>query len=206
MAVVCVGSVCSSEQADIMSKLLMPQDYGVKLCGREFIRAVIFTCGGSRWRRSTDREFGESRKLSLFLLISLVKTQSKESNLLSSFLTETLQWLTQNEEDNQQSSAHVSELTDVHAPFQSSPSISLTDLLAIYGVVGEMQPQQQQQDISEPNFLEKTQLSKYSVEEVASSLADKWPVSNRKKRNFSQGVAGICCRQGCTKTDIGRLC
>ncbi|XP_037111999.1 relaxin-3-like isoform X1 [Syngnathus acus] len=26
--------------------------YGVKLCGREFIRSVIFTCGGSRWRRS----------------------------------------------------------------------------------------------------------------------------------------------------------
>ncbi|CAF93164.1 unnamed protein product, partial [Tetraodon nigroviridis] len=32
--------------------------YGVKLCGREFIRAVIFTCGGSRWRRSP--ELGES--------------------------------------------------------------------------------------------------------------------------------------------------
>ncbi|XP_044851187.1 relaxin-3-like [Mauremys mutica] len=28
--------------------------YGVKLCGREFIRAVIFTCGGSRWRRAGD--------------------------------------------------------------------------------------------------------------------------------------------------------
>ncbi|XP_040485135.1 relaxin-3 [Ursus maritimus] len=26
--------------------------FGVKLCGREFIRAVIFTCGGSRWRRA----------------------------------------------------------------------------------------------------------------------------------------------------------
>ncbi|XP_053319847.1 relaxin-3 [Spea bombifrons] len=26
--------------------------FGVKLCGREFIRAVIFTCGGSRWRRN----------------------------------------------------------------------------------------------------------------------------------------------------------
>ncbi|XP_004715545.1 relaxin-3 [Echinops telfairi] len=26
--------------------------YGVKLCGREFIRAVIFICGGSRWRRA----------------------------------------------------------------------------------------------------------------------------------------------------------
>uniref|UniRef100_A0A3Q3IXB9 Relaxin-3 n=1 Tax=Monopterus albus TaxID=43700 RepID=A0A3Q3IXB9_MONAL len=29
-----------------------PSFYGVKLCGREFIRAVIFTCGGSRWRRN----------------------------------------------------------------------------------------------------------------------------------------------------------
>ncbi|XP_068585209.1 relaxin-3b [Cebidichthys violaceus] len=29
-----------------------PPFFGVKLCGREFIRAVIFTCGGSRWRRS----------------------------------------------------------------------------------------------------------------------------------------------------------
>ncbi|XP_043912984.1 relaxin-3 [Protopterus annectens] len=28
--------------------------YGVKLCGREFIRAVIFTCGGSRWRRASS--------------------------------------------------------------------------------------------------------------------------------------------------------
>ncbi|XP_036943820.1 relaxin-3a [Acanthopagrus latus] len=30
--------------------------YGVKLCGREFIRAVIFTCGGSRWRRSISAD------------------------------------------------------------------------------------------------------------------------------------------------------
>ncbi|XP_066548078.1 insulin-like peptide INSL5 [Amia ocellicauda] len=29
----------------------------VKLCGREFIRAVIYTCGGSRWRRvPSERE------------------------------------------------------------------------------------------------------------------------------------------------------
>ncbi|XP_048347067.1 relaxin-3 [Sphaerodactylus townsendi] len=35
------------------SEARMPP-YSVKLCGREFIRAVIFTCGGSRWRRSGD--------------------------------------------------------------------------------------------------------------------------------------------------------
>uniref|UniRef100_A0A3B1JLH4 Relaxin-3 n=1 Tax=Astyanax mexicanus TaxID=7994 RepID=A0A3B1JLH4_ASTMX len=36
---------------DILPPTAIPI-YGVKLCGREFIRAVIFTCGGSRWRRS----------------------------------------------------------------------------------------------------------------------------------------------------------
>lgn len=57
VALVCVGSICSCVKADPMSRLAFPRDYGVKLCGREFIRAVIFTCGGSRWRRSL--EFGE---------------------------------------------------------------------------------------------------------------------------------------------------
>ncbi|KFZ48663.1 Relaxin-3, partial [Podiceps cristatus] len=23
----------------------------VKLCGRDFVRAIVFTCGGSRWKR-----------------------------------------------------------------------------------------------------------------------------------------------------------
>lgn len=56
VAAVCLG--CA--QADLMSRLIIPRDYGVKLCGREFIRAVIFTCGGSRWRRSTEEDVGES--------------------------------------------------------------------------------------------------------------------------------------------------
>ncbi|XP_064416778.1 relaxin-3b [Latimeria chalumnae] len=34
--------------------------YGVKLCGREFIRAVIFTCGGSRWKRTGNAQIGEA--------------------------------------------------------------------------------------------------------------------------------------------------
>lgn len=28
----------------------------VKLCGRSFVRAVVYTCGGSRWRRVTADE------------------------------------------------------------------------------------------------------------------------------------------------------
>lgn len=29
----------------------------MKLCGREFLRAVVYTCGGSRWRRSPGEIF-----------------------------------------------------------------------------------------------------------------------------------------------------
>lgn len=28
----------------------------LKLCGRAFVRAVVFTCGGSRWRRMMGEE------------------------------------------------------------------------------------------------------------------------------------------------------
>ncbi|XP_072311439.1 relaxin-3-like isoform X1 [Eucyclogobius newberryi] len=158
-----------------MSRLLMQRDYGVKLCGREFIRAVIFTCGGSRWRRSTDDDF------------------------------ETQQWGVENEatEENERSLPGV-DLTDTS--LQRSPSHSLADLLAIYGALGERQSQHQQQFLNEPNPLEKPQPSSFLGEQVMKSLTDNWPVSNKKKRNFSQGVAGMCCSQGCTKNDIGRLC
>lgn len=44
--------------------------YGVKLCGREFIRAVIFTCGGSRWRRSVRSAGNTEGAPSLPLLIT----------------------------------------------------------------------------------------------------------------------------------------
>ncbi|XP_068609389.1 prorelaxin H1 [Brachionichthys hirsutus] len=53
-AAVFFGGMCSCVQVDLMSRLNIARDYRVKLCGREFIRAVIFTCGGSRWRRATE--------------------------------------------------------------------------------------------------------------------------------------------------------
>ncbi|XP_048054436.1 insulin-like 5a [Megalobrama amblycephala] len=44
LPVLLLCAVCSVSvmQADVRA---------VKLCGREFIRAVVYTCGGSRWRR-----------------------------------------------------------------------------------------------------------------------------------------------------------
>uniref|UniRef100_H3AXF1 Insulin-like 5a n=1 Tax=Latimeria chalumnae TaxID=7897 RepID=H3AXF1_LATCH len=45
----------------------------VKLCGREFIRAVIYTCGGSRWRRLLDEPPQELPGITIsFFFINLI--------------------------------------------------------------------------------------------------------------------------------------
>lgn len=60
-AVVCVAQVGAEMKA-------------VKLCGREFLRAVVYTCGGSRWRRflvesDMDGEYNEGFLLRNDLII-----------------------------------------------------------------------------------------------------------------------------------------
>ncbi|KAI5612542.1 insulin-like 5b precursor, partial [Silurus asotus] len=35
----------------------------MRLCGREFLRAVVYTCGGSRWRRSLNDIFMNESEL-----------------------------------------------------------------------------------------------------------------------------------------------
>ncbi|CAL8365975.1 unnamed protein product [Boreogadus saida] len=40
---------------------LQDQGYTLRLCGRELIRAVVYTCGGSRWRRLLETtDFGRT--------------------------------------------------------------------------------------------------------------------------------------------------
>ncbi|XP_028661809.1 relaxin-3-like [Erpetoichthys calabaricus] len=51
LVIVCLGSMCVCPGVLGTGKSVRAGEYGVKLCGREFIRAVIFTCGGSRWKR-----------------------------------------------------------------------------------------------------------------------------------------------------------
>ncbi|XP_040014198.1 prorelaxin H1 [Xiphias gladius] len=171
VAVVCVGGICSCVKADVMSRLIIPRDYGVKLCGREFIRAVIFTCGGSRWKRSTE---GDS---------------------------DPFQWSSLSDvtvEDNQYTWQSGAELTDSRSPLHIASSHSLADLLALYRAIAET--------LSDPAPLGKSQPSTVLGEQAGSLATADWPIPSKKKRNFSLGVAGMCCNQGCTKNDIGRLC
>ncbi|KAF7669543.1 hypothetical protein LDENG_00155640 [Lucifuga dentata] len=172
---VCFGGSCSSTEADVMSRVLIPRDYGVKLCGREFIRAVIFTCGGSRWRRASER--------------------NSDPFQWSSFNDITLQ-------DKLQTWQHGAELTDKTSPVQIS-SYSLADLLTLFGLLGD-----RKLTLSDPIAAEKLQqLQRFTVlDEQDGNAAGYWPKTSRKKRNFSLGMAGMCCSQGCTKNDIGQLC
>ncbi|XP_029371009.1 prorelaxin H1 [Echeneis naucrates] len=177
IAVVCVGRMCNCVDADVMSKLIVQRDYGVKLCGREFIRAVIFTCGGSRWKRSTEGDLDH------------------------------FQWSPHSGdtvEDSQRTLQSRTEFTDNISPLHIPPSSSLADLLALYSTAGDKWQRHQSQrelpplDTSQPSIV-------LGIQDGSPAAADR-PTSNKKKRNFSLGVAGMCCSQGCTKNDIGRLC
>ncbi|XP_075311764.1 prorelaxin H1 [Odontesthes bonariensis] len=172
VAVVCIGGICNCVRADVMSRLMVPRDYGVKLCGREFIRAVIFTCGGSRWKRSIDGDL--------------------DPLLWNSFGDVTA-------EDDEQTLNRGEELTDNRPPLPGAPSYSLADLLTLYRATsGRQQP-----SLRVPALMgESTDLG----EQEGNRDVANWPVPSKKKRNFSLGVAGMCCSQGCTKNDIGRLC
>uniref|UniRef100_A0A3Q1J014 Insulin-like domain-containing protein n=2 Tax=Anabas testudineus TaxID=64144 RepID=A0A3Q1J014_ANATE len=62
----------------------------VKLCGREFLRAVVYTCGGSRWRRIlTESDIdglstGEQSSLESFSSISSgSQLTRRDSNMLT---------------------------------------------------------------------------------------------------------------------------
>ncbi|KAM4528240.1 prorelaxin H1 [Odontesthes bonariensis] len=199
VAVVCIGGICNCVRADVMSRLMVPRDYGVKLCGREFIRAVIFTCGGSRWKRSIDGDLGElslphRREIRYLIHIQWLFffAPSPDPLLWNSFGDVTA-------EDDEQTLNRGEELTDNRPPLPGAPSYSLADLLTLYRATsGRQQP-----SLRVPALMgESTDLG----EQEGNRDVANWPVPSKKKRNFSLGVAGMCCSQGCTKNDIGRLC
>ncbi|XP_030209504.1 prorelaxin H1 [Gadus morhua] len=173
-AVLVLVCVCSGAA----NGLLVPRDYGVKLCGREFIRAVIFTCGGSRWKRSLDDH------LDPFQRNYYSDVPQEEANQPS--------W--------QNNYAKVIEVVPYPHP-PPSFSDTLADLLAAFGrdAGGPVRAQDPLGDFH---------LSMTSEQQGKQSSVE-WPQassSSRRKRNFSLGVAGMCCNLGCTKNDIGHLC
>ncbi|XP_067107093.1 prorelaxin H1 [Osmerus mordax] len=179
---VCVCSMLTCVGAQGASKVVLPRDYGVKLCGREFIRAVIFTCGGSRWKRSLEEGFDPFH-------ISSYSDITEGGDRLS--------W-----ERGMEMGAPQAERSPLQLPSSSSPS--LADLLVMLGAPAE--PRQSPADTDPIDLPQVAAMMGGGAGEQGRSPTLSWPRPDRRKRNFSLGVAGMCCNQGCTKNDIGRLC
>ncbi|XP_072518300.1 prorelaxin H1 [Salminus brasiliensis] len=173
LVLVCAVCVCVSEGT-------LQRDYGVKLCGREFIRAVIFTCGGSRWRRSVELELERIDENSPFLSSSFQNPTDRDRK--DSTWAQTI--------TNQPSFPSLSELLQAMGEQTES---------------GRVEPDPPSENARRDGEV-RTWLDALFPSGRFRKMDINWQQADRKKRNFSLGLAGMCCNQGCTKNDIGRLC
>ncbi|XP_062984824.1 relaxin-3-like [Elgaria multicarinata webbii] len=165
-----------------------PSEYAVKLCGREFVRAVIFTCGGSRWKRvSLQQQQGAAQQQPPLPGADFVQSdKGLEDIKLQSDLDPKLEQL--------------------RSVSQPAGQQSLKDLFNLYEDYNEYVP-------TSDNFNEYIRqledASHKSAGETGLAMGSNnlpWVKYPRRKRAFSMGVAGICCKWGCTKTEISTLC
>ncbi|KAE8632954.1 hypothetical protein XENTR_v10001726 [Xenopus tropicalis] len=166
-------------------------EYGVKLCGREFIRAVIFTCGGSRWKRLSvaKEESGERRR-------DVPTHWGRGADTMQDSL---------NEEMNQLkllplSGSRVEQLQNADFP--------LKDSLNAYDDYQDYLPMTDDFSNYVRQVEEATRKAQGASEIQARSESDGYPWIKvpRRRREMNIGVAGICCKWGCTKAEISTLC
>uniref|UniRef100_A0A8C8STS0 Insulin-like domain-containing protein n=1 Tax=Pelusios castaneus TaxID=367368 RepID=A0A8C8STS0_9SAUR len=165
-------------------------EYGVKLCGREFIRAVIFTCGGSRWKRLSLRAgAGEVPAPAQTPDSAQTSTNKELENLkLQSVFGPGL------EQQLQRASLPLGQqkLKDLFSLYDYNEYIPMSDDFNeyVHQVEDAAWKKRVGSGISNPITSNSFPLAMYP----------------RRKRDFSMGVAGMCCKWGCTKTEISTLC
>ncbi|XP_045549721.1 insulin-like 3 (Leydig cell) [Salmo salar] len=137
------------------------QDARVKLCGREFIRMVVTSCGSSRLKRSTP-ELGQHPVNHHRVILDWLNS-NQFANLRTSETGEDV--VTQ--QDDQDSTESMTEDQQTHPGFPSTP------------------PQVQ-------------------VDMEPSTVPLGYTVSSRTRRDV--GPAGVCCRSGCTMSELVQYC
>ncbi|XP_052556448.1 relaxin-3-like [Tympanuchus pallidicinctus] len=166
---------------------LLPADdgdgYGVKLCGREFIRAVIFTCGGSRWKRLS--------LLATEPVPAVDSSQAASNNLLGHVK---LQSVLGPEMEQMQ---------------RSNPLLGLEKLKDLYALSDYNEYEPVADDFKELlRQLEEAAPRDKGGAGVAAPVGPSsypWARNPRRKRE-SLGLAGVCCKWGCTKAEISTIC
>ncbi|MBN3270876.1 REL3 protein, partial [Polyodon spathula] len=187
--ILCVGSMCLCGMAQGGNKG-KAGEYGVKLCGREFIRAVIFTCGGSRWKR-LSLNVDPSQNVNNPIMGGTFNDYSKE-NYDFGKLHPILQGAPLQKADLPYGQGSMKELFNLNDDYNDYEPMS-NDFSEYARQVAEAM-RKQQLPLSDSGNVR------------AASPGIPWIKSPRKKRDFSMGVAGMCCKWGCTKAQISKLC
>ncbi|KAM4807966.1 relaxin-3-like [Rhinophrynus dorsalis] len=171
-------------------------EYGVKLCGREFIRAVIFTCGGSRWKRlSLEGEESEEKR------VDRPTYQRKTEDAMED---------SSNKERHQlklQSlfGSHMEQIQKSGFPLKQK---SLKDFINSYDDYSDFSPTSDDfgEYVRQVEEATREDQSASDVSDPVESDAFSWYRLPRRRREMHIGVAGICCKWGCTKAEISTLC
>ncbi|XP_062456513.1 relaxin-3-like [Rhea pennata] len=158
------------------------EGYVVKLCGREFIRAVIFTCGGSRWKR-----------------LSLLAVEPPPA---ADFIETTSNKLLGNLKLQSFSGSELEQLQ------RNSPLLGWETLKDLYNLNDYNEYAPVADDFKE--FLH--QIEEAVQDRGGTGIANPvgsnnfpWAKYPRRKRE-SLGLAGMCCKWGCTKAEISTIC
>ncbi|XP_075344356.1 relaxin-3-like [Mycteria americana] len=157
--------------------------YGVKLCGREFIRAVIFTCGGSRWKRlsllamepapaADSARTASSKLLGNFKLQSVLGPEVEQLQRSSPFLG----WETFKDLYSLNDYNEYVPVADDFKEFVRPVEEAVQKDRGGTGIANPMGPN---------SYL--------------------WARYPRRKRE-SLGLASMCCKWGCTKAEISAIC
>lgn len=173
-------------------------DFAVRLCGREFIRAVIFTCGGSRWKRltldvdssqSTRDQLQQSARRGVDSVLG-ASNRDLDTLKLQSFLDPALEH---------------HQITSANVPFERQP---VKDLFDAYVDYSENVPVSDDFNEYIRQAEEAAQKPRGGAGGSLPAASDRLPWINypRRKRDYSMGVAGMCCKWGCTKAEISTLC
>ncbi|PKU39348.1 relaxin-3-like [Limosa lapponica baueri] len=157
--------------------------YGVKLCGREFIRAVIFTCGGSRWKRLS--------LLAMEPAPAADSARTANNKLLGNFKLQSI--LGPEVEQLQRSSPFLGWETfkDLYSLNDYNEYVPVADDFKelVHQVEEAVQKDRGGTGIANP----------------VGSNSYLWARYPRRKRE-SLGLAGMCCKWGCTKAEISTIC
>ncbi|NP_001116158.1 relaxin family locus B precursor [Monodelphis domestica] len=153
------------------------EDTPMKLCGREFIRAVIFTCGGSRWKRismmqkNPEPQQEDQIPEEMFIPREFIPGWKEGQIPLPNRGWDSLKNMLY--DHNEDSIPTKEEILMGYDEFKEAIEKNKNEIKAI-------------DPLEQYDFM--------------------WGTHTRKKRDSSTGIADYCCQVSCTKNDIAKLC